>query len=238
MATTAQILANRRNAQVSTGPSTPAGKLASSRNATSHGLSAGFTILAHESLADFENLRDSYLSEFHPETEHDNFLLDQMVQARWKLQRLQKLEEAAFEAILSDDAETLTTPEARIVAKLGPNALDKIERYTATAQRAYYKAHNELQKSQTQKKQIEAKALETCLDDLLGTPKTPPVQNKPNFTPPPTSKAACTRQLGLASMSSAVPEIAALHGPGGSHRPAPGAPRARPDESHNSDHRG
>ncbi len=42
-----------------------------------------------------------------------------------------QLEEAAVEAMLSD--ETPDTPEARFVAKLGPNALDKIERYTTTA---------------------------------------------------------------------------------------------------------
>jgi hypothetical protein len=39
MATEKQILANRRNAQHSTGPKTAAGRLKSSRNALRHGLS-------------------------------------------------------------------------------------------------------------------------------------------------------------------------------------------------------
>jgi hypothetical protein len=40
MATAAQISANQRNAQHSTGPRTPSGKLASSRNAVRHGILA------------------------------------------------------------------------------------------------------------------------------------------------------------------------------------------------------
>ncbi len=194
MATTAQILANQRNAHASTGPSTPAGKTASSRNATRHGLSAAFTILAHESQADCDHLRETYRTDFDPQTEHDQFLLDQMVQARWKLIRLQKLEEAAFEAMLSD--ETPDTPEARLVVKLGPNALDKIERYNTTAQRAYYKAHNELQKSQTHKKQNEANALETCMEEIYGTSKKP-VQNEPNSLSPRAPLAATLGNLAL-----------------------------------------
>ncbi len=38
MSTQAQILANRRNAQNSTGPRTPQGKAAVSQNAVKHGL--------------------------------------------------------------------------------------------------------------------------------------------------------------------------------------------------------
>ncbi len=51
MATAAQIAANQANAQKSTGPRTPPGKAASSRNATKHGLSGSTTValLASES---------------------------------------------------------------------------------------------------------------------------------------------------------------------------------------------
>ncbi len=51
MATAAQIAANQANAQKSTGPKTPPGKAASSRNATKHGLSGSTTaaLLASES---------------------------------------------------------------------------------------------------------------------------------------------------------------------------------------------
>jgi hypothetical protein len=49
MATEAQILANRLNAQKSTGPQTPEGKAIVSQNAVKHGLSAGQDIISSES---------------------------------------------------------------------------------------------------------------------------------------------------------------------------------------------
>ena len=57
MATTAQVLANRANAQHSTGPRSDAGKAAASQNATSHGLSSSsFALLPHENEEDFIHL--------------------------------------------------------------------------------------------------------------------------------------------------------------------------------------
>ena len=48
MATEAQINANRRNAQKSTGPRSPEGKAATSRNALKHGLCAEKHLLVDE----------------------------------------------------------------------------------------------------------------------------------------------------------------------------------------------
>jgi hypothetical protein len=48
MSTRSQILANRQNAQASTGPRTAQGKSTSSGNALKHGLSAGFRVLQSE----------------------------------------------------------------------------------------------------------------------------------------------------------------------------------------------
>ncbi|MFC1737810.1 hypothetical protein ACFL1G_02025 [Planctomycetota bacterium] len=49
MSTEAQILANRRNAQKSTGPRTPRGKAIVSQNAITHGLSARQAVISSES---------------------------------------------------------------------------------------------------------------------------------------------------------------------------------------------
>lgn len=54
MATQAQIAANRRNALRSTGPTSPAGRARSSRNAAKHGLSA--EISAQEIAAEYQKL--------------------------------------------------------------------------------------------------------------------------------------------------------------------------------------
>ena len=44
MATTKQILANRRNARKGTGPNSPVGKDIVSRNAVTHGLSPSYAV--------------------------------------------------------------------------------------------------------------------------------------------------------------------------------------------------
>ena len=48
MASSAQILANQKNAMLSTGPKTPEGKSAAARNSIRHGLSGAFRVLANE----------------------------------------------------------------------------------------------------------------------------------------------------------------------------------------------
>jgi hypothetical protein len=59
MATQAQILANRRNAQRSTGPKTAEGKATAAKNATKHGLFARYDVVISENQADFDGLRCS-----------------------------------------------------------------------------------------------------------------------------------------------------------------------------------
>ena len=56
MATEAQILANRRNAQKSTGPRTREGKAAVSQNAIKHGLLARQAVISSESQAELRPL--------------------------------------------------------------------------------------------------------------------------------------------------------------------------------------
>ena len=67
MATTAQLLANQQNAALSTGPRTPDGKAASSPNATKHGLSSAFRVLAHEDQEEFDRFPHQVIAvDFNP----------------------------------------------------------------------------------------------------------------------------------------------------------------------------
>jgi hypothetical protein len=66
MSTEAQILANRRNAQKSTGPRTPQGKAAVSQNAVKLGLFAERDVISSESQADFNLYRNQLLDELDP----------------------------------------------------------------------------------------------------------------------------------------------------------------------------
>src|ERR1700737_3361409 len=101
MATTSQIFANRENSKLSTGPTTPEGKAASSRNATSHGLSAAYPVLPHAARTQFGALVERYKPDFSPATAHEEFLVAQMAGARWKLDRGERIETSMFAALES-----------------------------------------------------------------------------------------------------------------------------------------
>ena len=181
MATTAQILANRQNARHSTGPSTPEGKAASSANSTRHGLSAAETsVLAHENKAEHAALSAALTNEFRPKGEHENFLVRQMIQARWKLTRIERFEQLAFEQILTEpDGDS--DPDARILSAMSRNGnvLDKLERYRAAAERSYYKAHRELIQGRKAAVQIKAKSVDAAILDYINFGMPPESQNEP-----------------------------------------------------------
>ena len=151
MATAAQITANQINANKSTGPKTPEGKAAAARNSTKHGLSGAFIVLPHEDQDKFDTLVACLRDEFRPANEHQSFLVEQMAQARWRLARARRLENAMFEQMLSGVIPN--EPDQRIAWKLmngGDRALANIQRYASAAERSYYKAHAELLKSRAQ----------------------------------------------------------------------------------------
>jgi hypothetical protein len=87
----AQIEASRRNGAHSRGPATSAGKAASAQNATTHGLYAKAVVLASESQADFDELRDSFLARFLPADPVELELVDGMVKTRWLIRRLDRI---------------------------------------------------------------------------------------------------------------------------------------------------
>ena len=78
MATPAQLLANRANAQKSTGPRSVEGKAASRFNALKHGLDARSIVLPGEDPAEYETLAREYDSSMCPETATERFHVDTM----------------------------------------------------------------------------------------------------------------------------------------------------------------
>jgi hypothetical protein len=91
MRTHSQIEASRRNGAQSRGPATSAGKAASAQNATTHGLYAKTTVLASESQADFDELREAFFDRFLPADLVELELLDGMVKTRWLIRRLDRI---------------------------------------------------------------------------------------------------------------------------------------------------
>src|SRR5260370_18521332 len=87
MESSAQIAANRVNAEFSTGPVTPEGKLNSSQNARKHGLTAkGIIVLPGHEL-DFQSMQSNLEDELHPASELEHVLFNKILEASWNLHR-------------------------------------------------------------------------------------------------------------------------------------------------------
>jgi hypothetical protein len=140
MATQAQTVANRANAQHSTGPQSEAGKLAVARNSLGHGLSSNqFAVLPCEDAAEYESLRAALHADFAPDSTAEIFLVDEMARAQWKLRRVAAMEQELF-ASEGDVTRWFREDCSK------DEVLLKLSRYESTARRAWYKALSELRK--------------------------------------------------------------------------------------------
>jgi len=99
MSTQAQILANRRNAQKSTGPRTPNGKSAVSQNILKHGLTAANAVINSESQAEFDLYRDQLLAELAPASPMESMLAERIVHLSWRLKRASRIQNQTIDAL-------------------------------------------------------------------------------------------------------------------------------------------
>jgi len=115
MASEAQILANRRNAQKSTGPRTIEGKAAVSQNAVKHGLLAERDVISSESQADFDQYRDQLLAELDPASPMESMLAERIVGLSWRLKRVGRVQNQAIDALNADNT---PSPLAKLTKSL------------------------------------------------------------------------------------------------------------------------
>ena len=149
-------------------------------------------VLRHEDQTAFDRLLESYLSEFQPTTTHEHFLVDQLAQSRWRLDRAHRLEALALEQIVSGDSDE-TNPNSRILAHLGPNALTTLNRWAAAAEKSYYRAHRELTQARSRELRNKANDAQVWLQQQLAATPMPKLdpwilygdQLPPPLTPPP-----------------------------------------------------
>jgi len=102
MSTEVQILANRRNAQKSTGPRTSEGKSAVSQNAVKHGLLVRQDVISSESQADFDLYREQMLDELAPVSPMESMLAERIVSLSWRLKRVCRIQNQAIDALNAD----------------------------------------------------------------------------------------------------------------------------------------
>jgi len=125
MSSEAQIIANRRNAQKSTGPRSRRGKAAVSQNAVQHGLSARqdarlggasrSQIISSESQADFDLYRERMLSELAPASPMESMLAERIVTLSWRLKRVCRIQNQAIDAL---NAGNTSSPLSKLTQSL------------------------------------------------------------------------------------------------------------------------
>src|ERR1035438_9153830 len=160
MSTERQKNASRANGSKSHGAVTPEGKLASSRNAITHGMLSTTIVLKGESTDRFLGLLATLFEEFQPQTPFEESLIENMAVSRWRQMRIWGLEKAGMDHEMrrqsemsnfpaldpddDDDASTAAATRASIAFRTlsdDSRSLELINRYDSRYDRQYYRAH-------------------------------------------------------------------------------------------------
>jgi len=218
MATQSQIDANRRNAQKSTGPTTPEGRAAVRHNALKHGLTSEVLIPMDEDRPQFDRLCDAFETEFQPIGPTEESLLENLVAAKWRLGRARKEETGFFvkcaiklEHDSQEYRELARNARLAMIVDLdsaGPNTLAKISRYEARLERSFYKALSEIRRTQEQRKAAEPPAAKQTQSqdqppEPAPQPEPPEIRNPTCDIPqPPAAKGTQAEDIQYPSSAS------------------------------------
>ena len=141
-----KLEANRANAQLSLGPVSPEGKQIVSQNATRHGLTGKFHVLADESQSAFDQLVAAYLRVESPVDQEEVELVQQMAEATWLSRRSVRFQDKCFVAIESGTLEEQKQAKKDLALYL---------RYMSAHDRAYSRCANELRKHRNERRRAE-----------------------------------------------------------------------------------
>jgi hypothetical protein len=171
MASVAQVLANRSNAQKSTGPRTTEGKAIVAQNAVKHGLLTQRVVVKGEDPQEFALFREQMLEDLEPVGSVETILAERVVNLGWRLGRATRLEGALFATLEAKHVPEATIQRtslrpqgvgpgsdeagaeeesvlARVVVKDfgGARVLDQLLGYERRIENSLYRTMNELRK--------------------------------------------------------------------------------------------
>ena len=155
MATEKQRLANRLNAQKSTGPRTPEGLARSSSNSYKHGLTARHSVLSYEDRVAFEEFRADMIDEHQPVGTQELLLVTQICEAWTRIMRIRGMEIDLYERDLADCESA--TPNMTLLActEESRREHERLRRYESQANSLYFRSINTLSKLQNQRRKHE-----------------------------------------------------------------------------------
>jgi hypothetical protein len=150
----------RANGAKSNGPVTAEGKAISSRNSLKHGLTSSRVVLSHESQEEYDSLESSFLRRFKPADEVETELVIEMAAARWRLRRVELMEDALFKKaireqseLLGPDADPADIRDAAYVFVAESKTMRTLAGHSRQLRRSYERAWKELDTLQNQRKQ-------------------------------------------------------------------------------------
>ena len=176
-----RLAANRANAQLSTGPRTPEGKAASSQNACKHGILARHTLFAKEDPQELEEFRTVFYDKFQPADDYESSLVDLMIDAKWRIARLHRIESAEFDRQLSE----YRNAERAGLMLYSSESCERRSRYESRLLRNHATVLSELQKHQA-KREARAKsanAAKSSFRTVTATERTASQAQVPSVTP-------------------------------------------------------
>jgi hypothetical protein len=176
MSTEAQIAANRRNAEASTGPRSVEGKTRVSRNSTTFGLySVGDVVRpGEESL--YQTFCEDFQNELAPRGAMETTLAAEIIHAAWRLRRCA---EAESTLATRGDASTGLDPMLDPATAAAQNSIDRAR---AQALRHFHRATAELRRLQKERPTRATAPSESQHPRLLETVPTKQTQSEPPQT--------------------------------------------------------
>ena len=166
MTTKKQTDANRRNAKLSTGPTTAAGQARSSKNALKHGLTAKDVTLGGDEAEEFASFRDDILQELAPFGALEEELAQHAIMLFWRRRRIAWLE--VTEAYNFSNGSGVLNPPLRDFMSDG---FRNLMRYESSLDRTLQRTLRELERLQTRRRE-EADMHPSIAAEINGIPVT------------------------------------------------------------------
>ena len=138
-----QIAASRANGAKSRGPVTVRGKYNSSRNATRHGILSKSLLLPGEDAAALKAIYDEFHEEHRPRTATERALVEELVSAHWRKQRVWSMETCRIGHQMLNGSETdpvMARALATSYLATSSRSLDLYLRYEARFERQFHRA--------------------------------------------------------------------------------------------------
>ena len=187
MSSTAQLLANQANSQLSTGPRTDAGKSASSLNNFHHGARSEAVLLPGEDPAEYEALLADLTTHFTASDATELRCVREMADADWRLRRIRRCSSDALTRRIAElaaeypDAEP-TQLHSRAIETLGPATGTSYAtwlRYESKFERQYNRAYQDWLHYQTNRRRVSDKQADIWMRQAIFQPVSaePPAAN-------------------------------------------------------------